>query len=229
MQKGSLSASHSCRQTNALQNSSLSHVPHEPPQASSPGCGLSDWEILAAKLYDPELTPQQVGDIQYDLFCHRVGSVVRLNSLFISYCHKDAVFADAIGDHLDKKGVRYWRDIQDAVAGKLERQIDRSMRLNPTVVLVLSEHSVRSDWVEWEADKGRQLEKELGRDVLCPVALDDSWKTCDWPGPLRKQIMKYNILDFSNWRDPASFDRQFKKLLDGLALFYKPDLKRNHG
>jgi len=53
------------------------------------------------------------------------------------------------------------------------------------------------------------------------LARDDSWKDCDWPERLREQIMEYNILDFSEWRDEDSFRRMFGRLLDGLDLFYK--------
>ena len=93
-------------------------------------------------------------------------------------------------------------------AGKVEKQIDRAIRLNPTLLLVLSEHSVESDWVRWEVEQARRLEKETGQDILCPVALDASWKTCKWPGPLRSQIEDYNVLDFSEWRDDVVLDRQ---------------------
>jgi hypothetical protein len=65
------------------------------------------------------------------------------------------------------------------------------------------------------------LEKELKRDVLCPVALDDAWKDCKWPARLREQIMEYNILDFSKWKDEEEFEKMFRKLIDGLDLFYK--------
>ena len=47
--------------------------------------------------------------------------------------------------------------------------------LNPTVLLILSKNSVQSDWVEHEARTARELEKELKRDVLCPVARDAAW------------------------------------------------------
>ena len=95
------------------------------------------------------------------------------------------------------------------------------MRLNPTVLLILSENSINSDWVEHEAESARELEKELGRDVLCPVALDDSWKDCKWDKRLRRQIEKYNILDFSQWKDEEVFSRQFSRLVDGLDIYYK--------
>jgi hypothetical protein len=123
--------------------------------------------------------------------------------------------------HRKEKGIRFWRDVHHATSGRLEKQIDRAIRLNPTVLLVLSTHSVQSDWVEHEARLACQLEKELGRDIICPVALDDSWKMCHWPARLREQIMEYNILDFSKWEDEAFFGRMFTKLIDGLDLFYK--------
>jgi hypothetical protein len=94
------------------------------------------------------------------------------------------------------------------------------MRLNPTVLLILSKHSVESDWVEDEATRARKLEKELGRDVLCPIALDDSWKDCDWSQTLRTQIEKYNILPFAGWQDPSAMTKMFGRLVDGLSIFY---------
>ena len=74
--------------------------------------------------------------------------------------------------------------------------------------------------MEYEVEKARELEKELKRDILCPIALDDSWKNCDWPERLINQVLKYNIIDFSNWRNENSFRKEYKKLLDGLDLFY---------
>ena len=51
----------------------------------------------------------------------------------------------------------------------MEKQIDRAIEKNPTVLLVLSENSLSSDWVEHEVRTARGLEKEMRRDVLCPV------------------------------------------------------------
>jgi hypothetical protein len=51
--------------------------------------------------------------------------------------------------------------------------------------------------------------------------LDDAWKVCKWPARLREQIMEYHILDFSKWKDEEEFGRMFRKLIDGLDLFYK--------
>jgi hypothetical protein len=184
-------------------------------------CGLSDWEIESAKLYQPGLSSKVINDIVYRLYDLRANQAIQINPLFISYSHKDNTFVDSIEKKLSEKGIRFWRDVNDATSGRLEKVVDRAMRKNPTVLLVLSENSVQSDWVEHETRSARDLEKELKRDVLCPVALDGAWKDCDWPARLREQIMEYNILDFSNWKDGSEFTKKFAKLVEGLDLFYK--------
>jgi hypothetical protein len=191
------------------------------PEVFLRGCGVSDWEIEAAKLYQPNLSREKISDILYRIHDLRADRAIQINKLFISYSRTDSLFVDCLEGYLNEKGIRFWRDVHDATAGRLEKQIDRAMRLNPTVLLVLSAEAVQSDWVEHEARLARELEKELGRDVLCPVALDDAWKTCRWPERLREQIMEYNILDFSAWKDEAFFKRTAAKLIDGLDLFYK--------
>lgn len=106
-------------------------------------------------------------------------------------------------------------------AGRVEKQIDRAISQHPTVLLILSEHSLKSDWVEHEVRMARGLEKDTGHDVLCPIALDDSWKKSPWPARIMEQIMEYKILDFSGWEEDVKFERIFRKLIDGLELFYK--------
>ncbi len=196
------------------------------PEVFLKGCGLADWEIAMAKLHDPTLSSEEIIDITYEVARIKAESPIQVNPIFISYSHKDTTFVESLEQLLDSKRVRYWRDVHDLKARRLEIQIDRAIRHNPTVLMVLSEHSVESDWVEWEASKARELEREYRkektpRDVLCPIALDDSWKDSDWGGPLRRQIEKYNILDFSEWEDGARMDVAFQELIDGLGLFYK--------
>ncbi len=185
------------------------------PESFLRGYGLSDHEIETSRLYQPDLSEDEITDTLYRVAHLRGRSPIQIHPVFISYSHYDADFVDVLEKKLEKAGIRYWRDIHDLVAGRIESQIDRAMRLNPIVIVVLSEHSVESDWVEWETEKARALEKELGRDVLCPVAIDGAWKTCQWSGPLRSQIQKYYVMDLS-----ARNERQMEKLIDGLRLHY---------
>ena len=99
-----------------------------------------------------------------------------IGGVFISYSHADAKFVDKVYERLGEEGASVWLDRHDMVAGPLQKQVSRAIRLNDVVLLVLSEASVKSDWVENELDMARRKEKEEKRDVLCPVALDDAWK-----------------------------------------------------
>lgn len=191
------------------------------PEVFLRGCGLSDWEIEEVKLYNPDLSNDEINKTLYKMYDLRATQALQISPLFISYSHGDRTFVDKLESYLSKKGVRFWRDIHDMKSGRMEKQIDRAMRLNPTVLLILSEHSLKSDWVEHEVRTARSLEKETGRDVLCPVALDDSWGKSQWSKRVMEQVMEYNILDFSSWKDDRKFGSTFNKLVDGLELFYK--------
>lgn len=193
----------------------------EIPESFLRGCGLSDTDIEYAKLSNPDFSNEEVNKILYRVYELRASQAVQISPLFISYSHADGTFVDKLESYLNEKGIRFWRDVHDMKSGRIETQIDRAIRQNPTVLLILSEYSLKSDWVEHEVRMARELEKELTHDVLCPVALDDSWKNSAWPKRVMEQIMEYNILDFSAWRDDGKFGSTFNKLIDGLELFYK--------
>jgi hypothetical protein len=187
------------------------------------GCGLADWHIEAARLFNRKLSSPQIADIVYKVHELRSRSPIILTNLFISYSHEDTEFVDYLGRALDERRIRYWRDIRDSFAGPLENVVVRAMQDNPTVLLVLSQHSTSSDWVEFEVVKARELEKELDRHVLCPIALDDSWRSSKWSGVLRNQVVKYNILPFHDWRNSEAFDNGLRRLLGGLHAHYVVD------
>ena len=79
---------------------------------------------------------------------------------------------------------------------------------------------MKSDWVENELEIARKKEKEEERDVLCPVALDDSWKGKVEGDPLWRQLTKKVVLDFSRWKT-KKFGPQFDKLVKGMKIHYE--------
>jgi hypothetical protein len=185
------------------------------------GCGLPDWEIIAAELNDPGLSNIRIAEITDQVYQSRASNPIQIASLFVSYSHADMEFVDKIGEVFKQDEVRYWRDIHNAPAGPLDKIVVREIEKSGAVLLVLSSNSVNSDWVEFEAKKAREEEQRSGRYVLCPVTLDDAWQTCNWSGVLRNQIEKYHIMDFSNWNDDEELKKKMKRLYDGLELFYK--------
>ena len=210
-------------QPSTIGTDTLNHSKGKIPEIFLCGCGLSDWEIEAAKLYNPEISNEERNKILYKIYDIQANQPIQISPLFISYSRVDNNFVDRMETALNDKGIRFWRDIHHTKAGRLENQIDRAIRRNPTVLLVLSKNSIQSDWVEHEVNLARKLEREIKRDVLCPIALDDSWKTSPWSEVIMEQVMKYNILDFSTWEDDEKFERMFDRLIDGLNLFYKKE------
>ena len=175
--------------------------------------------ILLTELSEQSGT--ETTDIRYEMDEGRNENPLQFNNIFISYNHKDTPFADVLEKYFDAKGIRFWRDVHnDAPAGRLDKIILQEMK-DRVVLLLLSKNSVNSNWVEFEIENARRLEKEVGRDMLCPIALDDTWQSSNWSPLLMNQIKKYNVLDFSNWEDMAIMEQQLEKLLEGLALFYK--------
>lgn len=191
----------------------------ELPRTFTRGFGLQDWQVESAKLINPDLSTGEIMDLINRVADLRSDSPIVLTDLFLSYSHADSKFVDRLQKRLENEQILSWRDVHDAPAGPLERIVIDNMK-NRTVLLILSGDSVNSDWVEFEAKKARELAKELGRDVLCPIALDDAWKTCKWEGRLRDQIEKYNILDFSGWKDEERFENGFRLLKDGLGIYF---------
>ena len=137
--------------------------------------------------------------------------------IFISYSRRDDQFAEKIENRLEVEGLEVVRDVHSLSAGRTQSQLEAEIAKADALLLIFSENSAGSDWVEWEVDLARQREKAEKIDLMCPISLDDAWRTATWSGPLMLQIRDYNILDFSN---PRRFDEAFGKLVKGLRDWY---------
>jgi uncharacterized protein YjbI with pentapeptide repeats len=141
---------------------------------------------------------------------------IQFYSCFISYSSRDQDFADRIHADLQNKGVRCWFAPHDMpIGGKILDTIDEAIRLRDKVLLILSEHSIKSDWVEDEVTKGFAEERRRGHTVLFPVRLDDAVMDTGeaWAVKLRDQR---NIGDFRRWKDHAGYKRSFERVLRDL-------------
>lgn len=59
------------------------------PETFLRGCGLSDWEIEMSRLYNPDLSNEQINNIQYKMYDLRATQALQISPLFISYSHGD--------------------------------------------------------------------------------------------------------------------------------------------
>ena len=174
------------------------------PEAFLRGCGVPD-EFIA-----------YIGSM--------VGRPLEFYSCFISYSTKDQEFAERLHADLQAKGVRCWFAPEEMKGGrKLHEQIDEAIRLHDRLLLILSEHSMNSEWVNTEIAKARKREVKEGKRVLFPVRLVEFDVLRDWEcfdGDTGKdsarEIREYFIPDFSNWKDHDSYQTAFQRLVSDL-------------
>ena len=115
------------------------------------GCGLPDTLID----YVPSLLNQPI----------------QFYSCFISCSTKDSSFAERLHSDLQSRGVRCWFAPHDLAGGKkIHQQIDQAIRLYDRLLLILSEHSINSPWVQTEIGKARKPDSANSAACCSPSA-----------------------------------------------------------
>jgi hypothetical protein len=142
---------------------------------------------------------------------------IQFYSCFISYSSKDQEFAERLHADLQAKGVRVWFAPHDLPIGaRIRPAIDESIRVHDKLLLVLSEASVSSQWVEQEVETALAREREQeGKTVLFPVRIDDAAMEVKsgWPALLKNTR---NVGDFTRWKEHDSYREAFVRLLRDL-------------
>ncbi len=153
-----------------------------------------------------------------------VGTRIEFFSLFISYSTHDQAFAERLHADLQAKGVRCWFAPRKLRGGDwLDEQLEGAIRAYDKLLLIISEASMASNWVQWEISNALTREEKEGRRVLFPIKLCsydklDEWKCLGrFPGSdLAPTVRRYFIPDFSNWKDHDSYRIAFDRLLKDL-------------
>lgn len=144
------------------------------------------------------------------------GEALQFYSCFISYSSKDQKFPERLHADLQAKGVRCWFAPEDLKIGdKFRIRIDESIRIHDKLLLVLSENSIASDWVEKEVETAFEQERDRKSTVLFPIRLDNAVmdSKLGWAADIKRSR---HIGDFSNWKDHDSYQKAFDRLLRDL-------------
>jgi hypothetical protein len=147
------------------------------------------------------------------------------HSCFISYSNTDRTFAEKLYVDLQNKGVRCWFAPEDLRWGeKLRAGIDESIRKQDKLLLILSQGSISSSWVEQEVETALAKEHDEAQAIVLPIRLDDFilQNNIGWPAFIKNTR---NIGDFRNWKDPDSYQKAFGRLVQGLKV---EDAKNSH-
>lgn len=138
-------------------------------------------------------------------------------SCFISYSSADTEFVEQLHDNLQNEGVRCWFAPDDMKTGERIRvAIDEAISTHDKLLLVLSESSVSSQWVEQEVERALERERKEGVLVLFPIRLDDSifGVEAGWASFLNNTR---NIGDFRKWKVSEQYLKALKRLLRDLS------------
>ena len=153
-----------------------------------------------------------------------VGRAIEFYSCFISHSHQDEEFSQRLHSRMRSEHLRVWYAPEDMKGGrKLHEEIFRGIQIHDKLLLVLSDNSMKSEWVITEIRRAKKVEQEENRRKLFPIRLVDfeaiqKWECFDADSKkdLAVEVREYYIPDFSNWKDHDAFEAEFKKLLRDL-------------
>jgi len=155
---------------------------------------------------------------------------IQFYSCFISYSTKDEAFATRLLARMRQENLRVWVDSHNIQGGKkVHEQLEEAIQVHEKFLLVLSKHSMTSNWVAHEVRQTRALEVKEKKRKLFPIRLTTfdevkKWKLfdADTGQDLAVEVREYHIPDFSTWKDNDAFEAVFAKLLEALKKEGKP-------
>jgi hypothetical protein len=153
-----------------------------------------------------------------------VGTASEYYSCFISHSTKDAEFCTKLYENMKREKLSVYYAPEEMKGGqKIHEQLYEAIGNHNKLILVLSEASMSSNWVQREIQAARKRERMEGRQMLFPIRLIDYEKIKGWKlevtsdgEDLVEEICKYYIPDFSNWKNYDKFNTEFDKLLKAL-------------
>ncbi len=138
-------------------------------------------------------------------------------SCFISYSSKDREFVQQLFEDLQSEGIRCWIAFEDLKPGdRIAERIEEAVRSFDKLLLVISENSIGSTFVNYEIATILQKEQQTHRTLLFPIRIDDSLPASirDW-SPL---IFQRKAIDFRDWRDSKQYKRALFRLIKELQI-----------
>jgi len=110
-----------------------------------------------------------------------------MSDIFLSYARSEVSRAKQIASELEKRGWTVWWDRQIAVGVSWAQEIEKQLAEARCVIVLWSENSVKSDWVQEEAAYAKELNKlipVLVENVESPIGFRgiQSAVLTDWEG-----------------------------------------------
>ena len=136
-----------------------------------------------------------------------VGKPIEYNSCFISYSSTDHEVADRLHADLQSKNIRCWFAPEDMKIGdRIRPRIYEQIWFNDKLLLILSESSVESQWVDYEVETALARERKEKRDILFPICIDDAVKKSKASWAAHIQDTRH-IGNFTRWKEHDEYQK----------------------
>lgn len=174
---------------------------------------------------DPEFllgcgVPAALMEATASLFEHPFATL----SCFILCSESDKPFAEMLHKHLQAKGLRCWLNVQTSETEAAQDDPSSThWAASDRLLLVVSRHSLKSDWIDASLNAAFDSEKRLSADrksqsqVLFPVNLDGFLFSGEWKHAFEKILAGRLTADFTGWRrNREKFDQELQEVLQAL-------------
>ena len=135
------------------------------------------------------------------------GTDIKYHGIFLSYSHEDKEFVKKLKVLLNEKGVdKVWIDESEIMVGdSLIDKIHEGIEKTEYFGVVLSPHSVESNWVKKELETAMNLEIKSQKVKILPLLYRD----CNLPLFINNKL-------YADFRQTDQYDESIRKLLERL-------------
>lgn len=137
----------------------------------------------------------------------------QMTTLFISHSSKDKFFVRNLAERLVAEGIKVWIDEAEIKIGdSLIQKISEGIKDSDYLVVVLSQSSINSNWVQKELQMAMTREI-IGNRVILPILIEK----CEIPIFLRDKL-------YADFTHPDMFEKSFNKLLSSVGIIKEKEL-----
>lgn len=143
-------------------------------------------------------------------------SDVPFSSCFLSYNHRDEEFTTLLYDNLTKLRFNCWFAPIDLSSQHLDRALRAAIASTDRLLIVVSRHSLQSDWVAFEVKEVLSKESEHGKRLVFPLFLDSEFEKGYVPWVSEICGRGYGV-DFKFWQEAKAYGESFDQLVGDLT------------
>ncbi len=190
-------------------------------EVSSP-CVIDFYTLRVSKNLPKEfLIKLGIPDLLTEHLPNFYNPALKIYPAFLSHSWSDKAFVRLLYEALTGKGVTVWLDEKKLKPGdNIHDSISEGIKYYDKLILVCSENSLKSWWVEKELEKvyekEREMQKERGKKfrLVIPIRIDDH--ILNWKEGILTTVRNSVIGDFTKWQDEVAFEEAVKELVGAL-------------